>query len=51
MRSLFFEIFRSVELVWALWFVSLAALHRPHQTLPDTVAAEMTRFLARPGCD
>ncbi|MFN8647051.1 MAG: alpha/beta fold hydrolase [Gemmatimonadales bacterium] len=32
-------------------FVSLAALHRPHQTLPDTVAAEMTRFLARPGCD
>jgi len=24
MRSLFFEIFRSVELVWALWFVSLA---------------------------
>lgn len=32
-------------------FVSLAALHRPHQTLPDTVAAEMTHFLARPGCD
>ncbi len=32
-------------------FVSLAALHRPHQTLPDTVAAEMTRFLARPGCE
>lgn len=32
-------------------FVSLAALHRPHQTLPDTVAAEMTRFLARPACD
>lgn len=31
-------------------FVSLAALHRPHQTLPDTVAAEMTRFLARPAC-
>ena len=27
-------------------FVRLFTLHRPHQTLPDTVAAEMRRFLA-----
>jgi pimeloyl-ACP methyl ester carboxylesterase len=32
-------------------FVPLLALHRPHQTLPDTVAAEMEAFLRRPGCD
>lgn len=31
-------------------FVPLATLHRPHQTLPDTVAAEMEAFLARPEC-
>lgn len=30
--------------------VSVNALHRPHQSLPDTVAAEMLRFLAAPGC-
>lgn len=27
-------------------FVRLFTLHRPHQTLPDTVAAEMRKFLA-----
>jgi pimeloyl-ACP methyl ester carboxylesterase len=32
-------------------FVALTTLHRPHQTQPDTVAAEMARFLARPTCD
>jgi pimeloyl-ACP methyl ester carboxylesterase len=26
-------------------------LHRPHQTAPDTVAAEMEAFLKHPGCD
>lgn len=31
-------------------FVPLLALHRPHQTHPDTVAAEMTAFLRRPKC-
>lgn len=31
-------------------FVPLATLHRPHQTLPDTVAQEMAAFLANPGC-
>lgn len=31
-------------------FVSLRTLHRPHQTVPDTVAQEMAAFLARPGC-
>jgi pimeloyl-ACP methyl ester carboxylesterase len=31
-------------------FVSLFTLHRPHQSLPDTVAAEMTAFLRRPAC-
>lgn len=30
-------------------FVRLFTLHRPHQTLPDTVAAEMKRFLAGGG--
>jgi pimeloyl-ACP methyl ester carboxylesterase len=28
-----------------------ATLHRPQQTRPDTVAAEMLRFLNHPGCD
>lgn len=32
-------------------FVSLMTLHRPHQTVPDTVAQEMTAFLANPRCD
>lgn len=32
-------------------FVSVSALHRPHQTLPDTVAAEMAAFLSAPACD
>ena len=31
-------------------FVPLFALHRPHQTHPDTVAAEITAFLRRPEC-
>lgn len=31
-------------------FVQLFTLHRPHQTLPDTVVAEMRAFLARPEC-
>jgi pimeloyl-ACP methyl ester carboxylesterase len=31
-------------------FVTLATLHRPHQTLPDTVAAEMAAFLRQPSC-
>lgn len=31
-------------------FVPLLTLHRPHQSLPDTVAAEMTAFLRKPGC-
>jgi pimeloyl-ACP methyl ester carboxylesterase len=31
-------------------FVHLATLHRPHQTLPDTVAEEMQAFLERPEC-
>jgi pimeloyl-ACP methyl ester carboxylesterase len=31
-------------------FVPLLALHRPHQTLPDTVAAEMRSFLRQGGC-
>jgi pimeloyl-ACP methyl ester carboxylesterase len=31
-------------------FVPLFALHRPHQTHPDTVAAEITSFLRRPEC-
>jgi pimeloyl-ACP methyl ester carboxylesterase len=31
-------------------FVPLVTLHRPHQTLPDTVAAEMESFLAPTGC-
>jgi pimeloyl-ACP methyl ester carboxylesterase len=28
-----------------------ATLHRPHQTAPDTVVAEMEAFLKHPGCD
>ncbi|MEO8634365.1 MAG: alpha/beta fold hydrolase [Gemmatimonadales bacterium] len=32
-------------------FVVLQALHRPHQTVPDTVAAELNRFLTHPACD
>ena len=32
-------------------FVVLQALHRPHQTVPDTVAFELNRFLAHPACD
>ncbi|HEY7683832.1 MAG TPA: alpha/beta fold hydrolase [Gemmatimonadales bacterium] len=32
-------------------FVPLLALHRPHQTVPDTVAAEMRAFLRHPMCD
>jgi pimeloyl-ACP methyl ester carboxylesterase len=31
-------------------FVPLFALHRPHQTHPDTVAAEITAFLRQPEC-
>lgn len=31
-------------------FLTLATLHRPHQTLPDTVAAAMEAFLRQPGC-
>lgn len=31
-------------------FVSLRTLHRPHQTVPDTVAQEMAAFLANPRC-
>lgn len=31
-------------------FVQLVTLHRPHQTMPDTVAAEMLDFLKRPAC-
>jgi pimeloyl-ACP methyl ester carboxylesterase len=31
-------------------FVHLPTLHRPHQTLPDTVAAEMLLFLSHPEC-
>jgi pimeloyl-ACP methyl ester carboxylesterase len=31
-------------------YVVLPTLHRPHQTLPDTVAGEMLRFLGAPGC-
>lgn len=31
-------------------FVQLFTLHRPHQTLPDTVAAEMKAFLNHPKC-
>jgi len=31
-------------------FVPLVTLHRPHQTLPDTVAAEMDAFLKHPVC-
>ena len=31
-------------------FVRLFTLHRPHQTLPDTVAAEMRWFLRKGGC-
>jgi pimeloyl-ACP methyl ester carboxylesterase len=31
-------------------FVPLLALHRPHQTVPDTVASEMSAFLRRPAC-
>lgn len=31
-------------------YVPLFTLHRPHQTLPDTVAAEIARFLRHPGC-
>ena len=31
-------------------FVPLLALHRPHQTVPDTVASEMAAFLQRPAC-
>jgi pimeloyl-ACP methyl ester carboxylesterase len=31
-------------------FLPLLALHRPHQTVPDTVANAMEAFLRRPGC-
>jgi pimeloyl-ACP methyl ester carboxylesterase len=31
-------------------FVPLLALHRPHQSLPDTVAAEIRVFLQHPAC-
>jgi 2-hydroxy-6-oxo-6-(2'-carboxyphenyl)-hexa-2,4-dienoate hydrolase len=31
-------------------FVTVSALHRPHQTLPDQVGAEMEAFLRAPGC-
>jgi len=32
-------------------FVPLMTLHRPHQTVPDTVAREMAAFLADPHCE
>lgn len=38
------------ELLPCRRFVPLATLHRPHQTVPDTVAAEMEGFLRHPGC-
>lgn len=31
-------------------FVRLTTLHRPQQTVPDTVVQEMLAFLAHPGC-
>jgi 4,5:9,10-diseco-3-hydroxy-5,9,17-trioxoandrosta-1(10),2-diene-4-oate hydrolase len=31
-------------------FVPLVTLHRPHQSVPDTVAAEMEAFLRHPEC-
>jgi pimeloyl-ACP methyl ester carboxylesterase len=31
-------------------FLPLVTLHRPHQTLPDTVAAAMEAFLKQPAC-
>jgi pimeloyl-ACP methyl ester carboxylesterase len=41
---------RVAELLPCRRFVPLLALHRPHQTLPDTVAAEMAAFLRHPAC-
>jgi len=32
-------------------FVPLTTLHRPHQTMPDSVVQEMTAFLAHPRCE
>lgn len=31
-------------------FVPLSTMHRPHQTVPDTVAVVMLRFLEHPAC-
>ncbi len=31
-------------------FVPLLALHRPHQTVPDTVGTEIENFLRKPAC-
>jgi pimeloyl-ACP methyl ester carboxylesterase len=36
------------ELLPCRRFVVLPALHRPHQTMPDTVLSEMDTFLRRP---
>lgn len=41
---------RIAELLPCRRFVPLLALHRPHQTLPDTVADEMAAFLRHPAC-
>ncbi len=38
------------ELLPCRRFVPLATLHRPHQTVPDTVAAEIELFLRQPAC-
>ena len=42
---------RIAEVLPCRRFVALQALHRPHQTVPDTVAFELQRFLAHPACD
>ena len=39
---------RIADLLPCRRYVVLPALHRPHQTLPDTVTAEMERFLHHP---
>jgi pimeloyl-ACP methyl ester carboxylesterase len=41
---------RIAELLPCRRFVPLFALHRPHQTVPDTVAEEMAAFLRHPAC-
>lgn len=42
---------RVAEMLPCRRFVPLTALHRPHQTEPDTVVAEMVRFLHAPRCE